>query len=110
MLLIWLTRKVSSGSYHFVLSDLFVTLTGFWMIYAPSMIDGLPDALNHAGPDVLEFCIGYMATRVLLSRHGHAISFIDLLCRVTAVVALLGRRSIFKLLRCPWCSRTDNGI
>jgi hypothetical protein len=90
MLLIKVTRKVSSGSYHFVPSDLFVVLASFWMIYAPSMIDGILGALNHAGPEVLEFCIGYMTTRVLLSRHGQAMSFIDLFCRITAVVALLG--------------------
>jgi hypothetical protein len=90
MLLIRLTRKVSSGSYHFVPSDLFVLLAGFWMISAPSVINSFPEALNHAGPDVLEFCIGYIATRVLLSERGQAMSFIDLLCRIMAVVALVG--------------------
>jgi hypothetical protein len=84
------TQKVSAGRYRFVLSDLFVVLTGFWFIYAPANVDGPMSAFNHAGPDVLEFCIGYMTTRVLLSERGHALSFVDVLCRVIAVVALVG--------------------
>jgi hypothetical protein len=83
-------QKTSSGAYRFVLSDLFVILTGFWLIYAPSNVDDTISALNHAGPEVLEFCIGYMATRILLSERGHALSFVDVLCRVIAVVALVG--------------------
>jgi hypothetical protein len=90
VLLVRLAQKVSAGRYRFILSDLFVVLTGFWLIYAPANVDGLAPALNHAGPDVLEFCIGYMTTRTLLSKHGQAISFVDLLCRIIAVVALLG--------------------
>ena len=90
VLLTRLTRKVSAGRYRFVFSDLFVVLAGFWLMYAPAKIDGLTPALNHAGPDVLEFCIGYMTTRILLSEHGQALSFVDLLCRIIAIVALLG--------------------
>ena len=90
VLLSKLARKVSTGSYRFVLSDLFVIMAGFWMIFAASNIDGLVPALNHAGPDALEFCIGYMTTRILLTEHGQALSFIDLLCRIIAVVALIG--------------------
>ena len=83
------TQKVSAGRYRFVLSDLFVILAGFWLVYAPANVDGL-SGFNHAAPDVLEFCIGYMTTRLLLSEPGHALSFVDLLCRVIAVVALVG--------------------
>lgn len=83
------TQKVSAGRYRFVLSDLFVVLTGFWLIYAPVNVDGL-SGLSHAGPNVLEFCIGYMTTRILLSEPGHALSFAEMLCRAIAVVALVG--------------------
>ncbi len=82
--------RVSNNRYRFVLSDLFVVLTGFWFIFAPSNVIGLPDALNHAGPEALEFCIGYFATRLLLSKHGQALSIVQLLCRVIAIVALVG--------------------
>jgi hypothetical protein len=83
-------KKVSAGRYRFVLSDFFVVLTGFWLICAPANVDGLMSALNHEGPLVLEFCIGYMATRILLTEHGHALSFVDVLCRAIAVMALVG--------------------
>jgi hypothetical protein len=83
-------QKLSTGRYRFVFSDLFVALAGFWMIYAPAVVDDIGSALNHAGPDVLEFCVGYMTTRILLSKHGHALSFASLLCQVIAVVALIG--------------------
>ena len=85
-----LGRKVAIGRYRFVASDLFVVLTGFWLIYAPSQIDGLSSALNHSGPDVLEFCIPYMSTRLALREHGEALKFVDLLCQMIVVVALLG--------------------
>jgi hypothetical protein len=85
-----LAQKVSAGRYRFILSDLFVVLAGFWMIYAPANVSGMAAALNHAGPDVLEFCMGYMTTRILLSQHGQALIFVDLLCRAIAIVALVG--------------------
>jgi hypothetical protein len=89
VLLVKLARKISEGRYRFVFSDLFVVSAGFWMIYAPANVDGLAEALNHAGPNALEFCVGYMVTRILLSEHGHALRFIELLCRTIAIVALL---------------------
>ena len=89
LLLIRLGQRLAAGRYRFVLSDLFVFLAGFWMIYAPANVVGVGQALNHAGPTALEFCVGYMATRILLSEHGHALSFAALLCRVIAIVALL---------------------
>jgi hypothetical protein len=89
LLLVRLGGKMAAGRYRFVLSDLFVPLAGFWIIYAPANIDGIWEALNHAGPTALEFCIGYLATRVLLSEHGQALSFANLLCRVIAIVGLL---------------------
>src|SRR6266851_7143378 len=89
LLLIRLGQRLAAGRYRFVLSDIFVFLEGFWMIYAPANVVGVGQALNHAGPTALEFCVGYMATRLLLSEHGHALSFAALLCRVIAIVALL---------------------
>jgi len=84
------TQKVAAGRYRFVLSDLLVVLTGFWLIYAPANVDGLMLSLNHAGPEVLELCIGYMTTRILLSEPGHALTFVAVLCRGIAVMALVG--------------------
>ena len=83
-------RKLTSRRYRFVLSDLFVPLAGVWMIVAPTAVNGFADALHHAGPDVLEFCVAYMATRILMSKHGHALAFADQLCQAVAVVAMLG--------------------
>jgi hypothetical protein len=88
-LVIRLTQLVGAGRYHFVLPDLFVVLSGFWIICASANLTGLADALNHAGPIALEFCIGYMATRVLLVEHGHALKFVSLLCSMLALVGLL---------------------
>ena len=85
-----LFRKMARGEFRFVLADLFVVLTGLWLIFAPGVIDGVDSALNHAGPDVLEFCVAYMTTRVSLRRHGEALKFAELLCRLIVVVALLG--------------------
>ena len=83
-------RKLTTNRYRFVLSDLFVVVTGAWLIYAPANIDDLSSALNHAGPDVLEFCVGYFATRLALSSHNEAVNLAGLLCRVIAVVAIIG--------------------
>ncbi|HZS55740.1 MAG TPA: hypothetical protein VFA65_15160 [Bryobacteraceae bacterium] len=60
------------------------------MILAPANVDGLLPALNHAGPDALEFSGAYFISRMLLSERGHALSFANLLCKVIAVVALIG--------------------
>jgi hypothetical protein len=83
-------QKISAGKYRFIPSDLFIALAGFWLIYAPANIDDAVSALNHAGPTVLEFGVSYLATRMLLGEHGQAVSFAGTLCRVIAVIALLG--------------------
>ena len=83
-------KKLSAGLYRFVPSDLFVIAAGFWLIYAPANIDGFLPALNHAGPTVLEFCVGYCVTRIMLWGSDAALSFAKLLCRTIAVVALIG--------------------
>lgn len=83
-------KKLSAGLYRFVPSDLFVIAAGFWLIYAPTNIDGFLAALNHAGPTVLEFCVGYFVTRIMLCGSDAALSFANVLCRTIAVVALIG--------------------
>jgi hypothetical protein len=84
-----LSRLVSARRYHLVLPDVFVALSGFWMIFAAANLSGFADALNHAGPIALEFCVSYMATRVLLSESGQALKFVSLLCWLLAAVGLL---------------------
>jgi len=84
-----LGRKVATGRYRFVAADAFVLLTGCWMLVASIAAIGLGDALNHAGPEILEFCFGYLATRTLLSAPGQAVSLINLLCVTVAVVGLI---------------------
>ena len=83
-------KKLSAGRYRFVPSDLFVIAAGFWLIYAPANIDGFLPALNHSGPTVLEFCVGYCVTRIMLCGSDAALSFASVLCRIIAVVALIG--------------------
>ncbi len=90
VLLVKGVKKLSSGLYRFVPSDLFVIAVGFWLIYGPANIDGLLPALNHAGPTVLEFCVGYFVTRIMLCGSDAALSFATVLCRTIAVVALIG--------------------
>lgn len=59
------------------------------MFAAVTVVVNINEALAHAGPDVLEFLIAYVAMRVLLTDHGAALSFINLLCSVIAIVALI---------------------
>jgi hypothetical protein len=89
-LIVMSVQKFATGNYRFVLSDLFFILTGFWLIFAPANVDGLGPALNHAGPEALEFCVAYLLARVAPARHGDALAFFGLLCPVIAGVALLG--------------------
>jgi hypothetical protein len=89
LIVIRLSQRIAAGRYHFLISDFFVVLSGFWLVYAPANILGFTDALNHAGPIALEFCIGYLATRVLLTEHGQALEFINLFCLLIAVMGLL---------------------
>jgi hypothetical protein len=90
MLILLLGRSLSTGAYRFVLSDLLVLLTGVWMFLAVSFSQGADMALAHAGPEILEICVGYATTRIIFTQHGHALSFVSLLCRTIGVVALLG--------------------
>jgi hypothetical protein len=83
-------RLVATARYRFVLSDLFILLTGFWMFYALMQTEPMPQALTNAGPLALEYCIGYFVTRSLMSDGTQALSFINFLCCGIAVVGLLG--------------------
>jgi O-antigen ligase len=87
-LLMLLGRKISSGHYRFVLSDLAVLLAGLWMLIASSVTSGIQGGLTHSGPEVLEFVIGYLASRVLLAAPGQVLSLMNLLCSILAVVGL----------------------
>jgi hypothetical protein len=90
VVLMRLAKMMQAGRYRFVWSDLVVPITGLVMFIGPAVNDGLFDSLQHAGPIALEFFMGYMATRILLTQHGQALSLIELLCRVVAVIALIG--------------------
>jgi hypothetical protein len=85
-----MAQKIATGQYRFIYSDMFVLLTGFWMIFAATQIDGISPGFNHAGPLVLEFCGTYFVARTLLAKHGEALLLIRFLCCAIAVVALLG--------------------
>ena len=82
--------KVCSGQYRFVLSDVLVPMASLWMFIGPSSTYDLGYALQHSGPDVLEFLVTYLSTRVLLTQSGQALRFVDLLCLVTAAVVVDG--------------------
>jgi len=83
-------RLLVTGRYRFVLADALVPITATWMIIAVSEVNGIDAALNHTGPVLLEFSVGYAASRFLLIDHGEALSFVDFLCRIIAIVGLLG--------------------
>ena len=83
-------RLMRNGQYRFVFSDLFVPLTGVWIIWSLMHSETVQDAINRGGLVVLEFCVTYIATRTLLSDGRQAIAFIGFLCSVIAIVGLLG--------------------
>lgn len=85
-----LVQKVVSREYRFVASDLLVPLAALWMFAAPAVTYDIEYALHHSGPVVLEFLIAYAVTRLLLSGHGQALLFINLLCVLIVFVALDG--------------------
>ena len=95
LVVIILIQKVRAGRYRFIITDLLVLLSGFWMVYAPGNILGLAAALNHGGPIALEFCMGYFATRMLLSERGQALKFISLFCGLVAVAGLAAALDTF---------------
>jgi hypothetical protein len=90
-----LFQEISTGRYHFVITDFFVLLSGLWMIFASAQVVGFEAALNHAGPIALEFCLGYFVPRMLLSEHGQALKFISLFCMLVAIAGLLALLDTF---------------
>lgn len=90
VLVVRFSKKLSGGLYRFIPSDLLVVAAGCWLIYAPANVDDPFSALNHAGPTVLEFCVGYFVTRLLLTENGAALSFANLFCLAVAIVAWIG--------------------
>jgi hypothetical protein len=83
-------RVLIIGRYRFALSDILVPITATWMIIAVSEVNGIDAALNHTGPVILELLSGYAASRFLLMEPGEALSFVNFLCRIVAIVGLLG--------------------
>jgi hypothetical protein len=90
VLLIRFSRLLASRQRRVVVSDILVALSGIWMIVSPTVVVDLEYALHHGALLAVEFCGSYFATRVLLSQRGQALNFINFLCHVIAVVALLG--------------------
>jgi hypothetical protein len=83
-------RSLASRQRHLVSSDILITFAGIWMIIAPTIVFDLGYALNHAVPLAIEFCGSYFATRILLSKRGQALNFVNFLCHAIAIVALSG--------------------
>jgi O-antigen ligase len=83
-------QSLASKKHHLLLSDVLILSAGIWMIVSPAVVVDLGYSLHHSAPSAVEFCGSYFATRVLLSRRGQALSFINLMCHVIAIVALLG--------------------
>lgn len=83
-----LIQKVGSGRYRFVASDLFVPLAALWMFVGPAVTYDTGYAIHHSGPVVLEFLITYASTRILLSEHGQALLFINMLCVLVVFVVI----------------------
>ena len=84
-----LVRKVASGNYRFVTSDLFVPLAARRTFVGRAVTYDTEYALHHSGPVVLEFLITYASTRILLSGHGQALLFINVLCVLIVMDAAL---------------------
>ena len=90
VLLIYFSQLWASKKLHLVFSDILIALTGIWMIVSPALVVDLGYSLHHSAPAALEFCGSYLAARTLLSERGQALRFVDLICHVIAVVALIG--------------------
>lgn len=90
VILVQLLQRLTLRNYRFVASDLFVPLAAFWMFLGPVVTYDAEYSLHHSGPVVLEFLITYASTRVLLSQHGQAVRFVNMLCVLIAFVAMDG--------------------
>jgi hypothetical protein len=90
VLLVRFSQLLASGRRHLVFSDILIALTGAWMIVSPAVVVDLGYSLHHGAQNAVEFCGSYLAGRILLSERGQALSFVNLLCHVIAIVAFLG--------------------
>lgn len=90
VLLLLFGKLLASRKRRLVVSDILVALTGVWMIVSPAVLVDLEYSLQHSAAFAAEFCGSYFAARILLSERGQALSFINLMCHVIAIVALLG--------------------
>ena len=79
----------SGGRRAILAADFLVIITSAWMFCAVTTVAGSNEALGHAAPDILEFAISYFAMRVFLTDHGEALAFINLLCLMIAIAALV---------------------
>lgn len=90
VLLIRACNMLVSGRLRILLTDFLVVSSIVWMCVATAVVNGIEATFAHTAPVVLEYFGGYLAMRVLLSEHGQALRFINLLCYVIIVVSLLG--------------------
>ena len=90
VLLIYFSQLLASRKRHLVFSDILIFSTGIWMIVSPTLVVDLEYSIHHSAPAAFEFCGSYFVARILLSERGQALSFVNLLCYVIAIVALVG--------------------
>jgi hypothetical protein len=90
ILLVHLSQLLALGKRHLVFSDILIVSTLIWMIVSPAVVVDLEYSLHHSAPYAFELCGSYLAGRVLLSERGQAQSFVNLMCYVIAIVALVG--------------------
>jgi hypothetical protein len=90
VLLIHFSQLLASRKRHLIFSDILIVLAGVWMIVSPAAVVDLGYSIHHSAPFAVEFCGSYLAARILLSGRGQALNFIELMCHVIAIVALLG--------------------
>jgi hypothetical protein len=83
-------RSLVARKRRLLFPDIMVVLTTLWMIISPALVVDLGYSLNHSAPFAVEFCGSYFAGRILLSEHGQALRFVNLICHVIAIVGLLG--------------------
>jgi hypothetical protein len=108
---------ISSGRYRFVLSDLFMPLTGLWMIAAPATVDGFQQALVKGGVMALDFVVAYAAMRAIPQKRHVTFALLKVLCASLATVGFLsildpmtGGPFLHNLATDIWGYRIDYGV
>lgn len=82
-------RLIGAGRYRFVLSDLFMPLAGFWMIMAPSTVDGFSEALVKGGVIALDFVVAYAAMRAIPQNGRETEALVKILCAGLSIAGCL---------------------